>query len=60
MPKETWDKLRIEYLVKWGWETLKAELGFEHWSEVPPDLLLAWLEENDIVKYLPNCYRGIE
>lgn len=59
-PKEgkAWfDKQRVVFVTLWGWETLKAQLGFEHWPQVPPETLFAWAEKNNVTQYLPACYR---
>ena len=55
--KEVVDKLRIKYVNLWVWESLKDQLGYAHWNEVPPDTLLAWAKEHDLVDCLPECYR---
>lgn len=51
------DKARIKYVTQWVWETLKAELGYAHWNEVPPGELLAWAEARGLEEYLPAAYR---
>ncbi len=56
-PPETWDRWRIEHLQRWCWESLKAELGFESWREVPPEKLLAWAQRRRVDHLLPACYR---
>lgn len=50
--KEVFDKLRISYLHKWSWETLKGKLGYESWSLVPYAVLLQWATQNGVDKYL--------
>ena len=50
------DRLRIDYLQTWGWERLKTILGYQHWNEVPPDVLKRWAETNDLSNYLPIDY----
>jgi hypothetical protein len=54
--KESFDKLRIQHVQSWLWETLKMQLGFAHWSEIPPETLVAWAREHDLVDALPDCY----
>ncbi len=56
--KERLDEWRIAYLSDWVWETLKKRLGYEHWSQVPPNVLLEWAQEHDVVRYLPEIYRS--
>lgn len=64
-PREWWDQKRIEYLVKWCWETLKKDLGYNSWSEVPPWIMLQWAVESSVScanrheggsLWLPRCY----
>jgi hypothetical protein len=60
-PREWWDKKRIEYLVKWCWDRLKTDLGYDSWSLVPPWDLFAWAQEhgvsvNEGSMWLPRCY----
>lgn len=55
--KEWADKQRITHVVHWAWDTLKAQLGYEHWPQVPPETLLQWAQRNDVDQYLPACYR---
>ena len=60
-PREWWDKKRIEYLVKWCWETLKTDLGYDSWSEVPPLVLETWADKKLVSgsvqnPWLPRCY----
>lgn len=55
--KEWVDQARINHVVAWVWESLKAQLGYDHWNDVPPPTLLAWAVEHGVDKYLPECYR---
>jgi hypothetical protein len=55
-PKEKWDLWRIQTVEKWAWETLRAELGYAHWYDVPPTVLLAWAEHACVDRYLPSAY----
>ncbi len=55
-PKEKWDQWRIQTVEKWCWETLRSELGYAHWYDVPPTVLLAWAEHACVDRYLPNAY----
>ena len=56
MPQEEWDKKRIQYVSKWAWNTLKAELGFESWSEIAPQTMYNWCKRKGVDKYLPPGY----
>jgi hypothetical protein len=56
--KEWMDKKRIEHVTCWAWETLKQQLGYESWTQVPPDELKAWAISHNLVGYLPMEYRA--
>lgn len=55
--RDFFDKALEEHRQRWGWETLKKKLGYDHWNEVPPNVLHDWAEENNLLNYLPECYR---
>ena len=55
--KEWFNKQRILHVMMWGWESLKFQLGYEHWQQVPPETLLEWAQKNNVDRYLPPCYR---
>lgn len=48
-----WNMLRIHYLEKWSWETLKRYLGFDHWYNMDPDIFIEWAKGRNLYKYLP-------
>jgi len=54
--KDCFDQQVIKHLEQWGWEILKAQLGFEHWYDVPPGVLWEWAAEHKLINYLPRCY----
>jgi len=54
--KEAVDRARIKHVQDWVWYQLKKTLGFEHMSEVPPAVLVAWARERGIVDTLPDVY----
>lgn len=56
--KEWFDKKRIEFVTQWAWESLKKQLGYTSWSEVPPAELNAWSTANHVHTYLPMEYRN--
>lgn len=56
--KEWFDKQRIKYVETWAWESLKAQLGYESWTEVEPLTLYQWAVENSVDNYLPEIYRA--
>lgn len=55
--KEWFDKKRIDYVTRWAWEALKQQLGFESWTQVPPEDLNAWANVHGVAAYLPAEYR---
>lgn len=55
-PKEKWDQWRIQTVEKWCWETLRGDLGYAHWYDVPPNILRAWAEHACVDRYLPSAY----
>lgn len=58
MAKDWFDKQRIEHVQAWAWHTLKKELGFDSWAQVPPVHLYEWAIHNHIPeKMLPVEYR---
>lgn len=55
--KDRFDEMAANSVSKWAWETLKKKLGYEHWNEVPPDVLRTWCKPLDLIKYLPKEYK---
>ena len=51
-----WDRARINCVHGWCWETLKAKLGYESWSQIPPTSLFQWARESDVQQFLPSGY----
>lgn len=51
-----WKKHRLWYVQQWCWETLKAELGYKSWHDVPPAKLRQWAEEHKVHGFLPVAY----
>jgi len=47
----------FSYRQRWVWETLKAQLGYDHWYDVPPATLAQWAQERGLLSKLPRCYR---
>lgn len=57
---EAWfDEQRIKYVKDWCWQKLKADLGFDSWRDVPPNVLREWADDVGVVGYLPSCYRDL-
>lgn len=55
--KEWFNKQRIKYLQEWCWNSLKEQLAFDSWAEVPPKTLAIWAIERGVQMYLPGAYQ---
>lgn len=49
----------FSYRQRWVWETLKKQLGYSSWSQVPPHVLAEWCASKSpsLLAKLPRCYR---
>jgi len=47
---------RLHYVRRWAWQTLKQQLGYSNWRDVPPVVLRAWAERHQLSHYLPAIY----
>jgi len=56
--REWWDLERIKNVQQWAWESLKQQLGYDHWNQVPPRALKDWAEQHGVELLLPNVYRS--
>jgi len=54
--KEFCDRERIKALEQWCWETVKEQIGFAHWNEVPPSALYTWALDHGVTELLPEDY----
>jgi len=50
-------RMATEYAQEWARSRLKAALGYDSWKHVPPRVLLAWAEERELTRHLPEVYR---
>lgn len=55
--REWFDRKALEMVHRWAWETLKGQLGFEHWNEVPPRITRKWAAKHQVAHLLPAIYR---
>lgn len=55
--REWFDKQALASVHRWAWETLKHQLGFEHWNQLPPRILRKWAARNGLAQLLPEMYR---
>lgn len=51
------DEVLWRHRHKWAWESLKSELGYSHWNEIPPETLRAWADIFSLTHLLPAIYR---
>lgn len=56
--RDWWDRQRIEHVQAWAWESLKTQLGYEHWNQVPPPVLIEWAIKHGVQALLPGAYRS--
>lgn len=56
--KEWFDRKAIENIHKWGWETLKEQLGYQSWKDIPPQILKDWAINKGpkVAELLPKPY----
>lgn len=54
--REWWGEQRIKFVQQWGWESLKEQLGYESWKDVPIEVLRTWAEEHGVSNLLPIAY----
>lgn len=48
-----WRRMRIKYVEKWAYETLKRKMGYDSYTDIPPHRLVEWADQHDLVNYLP-------
>lgn len=56
--RDWWDRQRIEHVQAWAWSALKSQLGYEHWNQVPPHVLIEWAVKHGVQALLPGAYRS--
>lgn len=56
--REWWDMERVNHVQSWAWESLKTQLKYEHWNQVPPHVLIEWAMQHGVQSLLPGAYRG--
>ncbi len=54
--KRWFDEQLDAHRERWAWAALKSHLGYEHWNEVPPELLWNWAVEHGVSGYVPSIY----
>ena len=59
-PRDWWDKMRVKYVSQWAYETLKARMNYDSYTDMPPHRLLAWARQRDLDSLLPMAYNDLE
>ena len=58
LPKSKWISHAHQQVTQWASETIKEDLGRDHWHQVAPVELLQWCAERGVDKsWLPRIYR---
>lgn len=55
--KDKVDKMRLEHVKRWAWETMRQIFDVESMREANPADVLAWAQSHGIDRYLPASYR---
>lgn len=55
--KDKVDKMRLEHVKRWAWETMREIFDVESMREVNPADVLAWAKDRGIERHLPVIYR---
>lgn len=49
-------ELARQHRRRWAWEALKRELGYESWRDIPPDEVIEWARNHELLDLFPNRY----
>ncbi|MGB2815280.1 MAG: hypothetical protein WBC75_09380 [Dehalococcoidales bacterium] len=55
-----WDKMRIHYVSQWAYETMKAKMGYDSYTDMAPHRLVDWAKQHELTQYLPMSYINAE
>ncbi len=55
--KDKFDKLRLDHVKRWAWETMRQIFDVESMREANPADVLAWARSHGIERHLPVSYR---
>lgn len=55
--KDAVDKLRLEHVKRWAWETMREIFDVESMREANPADVLAWAKDRGVERHLPLIYR---
>lgn len=58
--KEKVDRLRIDHVKQWAWETMREIFDVESMREANPADVLAWAKSHGIERHLPASYRSTD
>lgn len=56
--KDKVDKLRIEHVKRWVWESMRSIFGVESMREAAPEIVFQWAHAREIEHHLPAIYRS--
>lgn len=56
--KDKVDRLRLDHVKQWAWESMRAIFGVESMREVAPQMIYAWALERGLDRHLPASYRS--
>lgn len=59
-PRDKFEALRVEYVERWARETLKAQLGYESWADVPPHVVREWASRHSLEGVIPSGFGGAD
>ena len=51
-----WAKMRIKYVSQWAYEKLKANMGYDSYTDMPPHQLVEWASQRELTQHLPLSY----
>lgn len=54
------DKLRLDHVKRWAWETMREIFDVESMREANPADVLAWAKAHGIERHLPASYRSTD
>jgi hypothetical protein len=58
--KDKVDKLRVDHVKRWAWETMREIFDVESMREANPADVLAWAKSHGIDRHLPASYRSTD
>lgn len=56
--KDKVDKMRLDHVKRWAWESMRQIFGVESMREADPVAVLTWAKDHGIERHLPGSYRA--